>query len=101
MSGTGTSSGLQCCVICGRTLTDRSLHDDFERVVLAAIRSEHPEWVDTNGACDLCIRKYRMLLKQRRIRAGQKASRPTWLARLIRKFGESVLRSRKRSDEAA
>ena len=96
MSEMDTSSSLQCCVLCGRMLTDRSLHDDLERAILAAIRSEHPEWVDANGICELCIRKYRMLLEQRRRRvedAREKAGRPKWLARLIRRFRKCLLRS--------
>ena len=63
MSDTDTTPGLQCCVMCGRKLTDRSLHDSLEQAVLAPIRAEHPEWVDANRVCELCIRKYRMILE--------------------------------------
>ena len=67
------------------------MHDDLEHAVLGAIRAEHPEWVDANGICELCISKYRMILEQRRKRveeAREKSSQPTWLARLINKFSK-------------
>jgi len=35
---------MQCCLICGRTLTDREVHDALEEQVLKSIRDEHPEW---------------------------------------------------------
>lgn len=86
-------SGVQCCVVCGRMLTDRALHDALEQQVLAVIRSEHPEWVEANGACTLCIKKYRAILTQRARRAEEereKARRPRWPAALIYKFVKSL-----------
>ena len=67
--------GLQCCLLCGRVLTDRALHDRLEEPVLASIRAEHPEWTGTDGACVPCVRVYRKLLEERvtraeRVRAG-------------------------------
>ena len=41
-----TRPAFQCCLVCGRTLTDRALRDESEGRVLAAIRSEHPEWAE-------------------------------------------------------
>lgn len=32
--------GLQCCLLCGRTLTDRALHDGLEELIINAIRFE-------------------------------------------------------------
>ena len=86
-------SGVQCCVICGRMLTDRALHDALEQQVLAVIRAEHPEWVEANGACTLCIEKYRAILRERARRAEEereKASRPRWPVALIYKFRKSL-----------
>ena len=102
MSDTDTTPGLQCCVMCGRKLTDRSLHDSLEQAVLAAIRAEHPEWVDTNRVCELCIRKYRMILEHRRRRveeAREKASQPTWLACLIQRFRRQVHRNERHREQ--
>jgi hypothetical protein len=63
-----TSSALQCCLICGRTLTDRDSHDKLEESVLRTIRAEHPEWIEVNGACEACIFYYRKFLKERATR---------------------------------
>ena len=63
--------GLQCCLLCGRTLTDRALHDELEGRVLDAIRAEHPEWVGEGGACAPCTKHYRGILKSRASRAQQ------------------------------
>ncbi len=57
--------GWQCCLLCGRTLTDRALHDALEEPVLAAIRAEHPEWSSIDGACQPCVSHYRSLLRER------------------------------------
>lgn len=61
--------GLQCCLLCGRVLTDRALHDRLEEPVLASIRAEHPEWTGTDGACAPCVSVYRKLLEERMTRA--------------------------------
>ena len=42
--------GLQCCLLCGRTLTDRALHDRMEEPVINFIRKEHPKWASADGA---------------------------------------------------
>lgn len=57
--------GLQCCLLCGRTLTDRALHDRLEEPVINSIRKEHPEWASADGACAPCVNAYRKLLDDR------------------------------------
>lgn len=57
--------GLQCCLLCGRTLTDRALHDRLEEPVINSIRIEHPEWMSADGACAPCLSAYRKLLDAR------------------------------------
>lgn len=62
--------GLQCCLLCGRTLTDRALHDRLEEPVINAIRLEHPEWAGAgDGTCAPCLSAYRKLLEGRITRA--------------------------------
>lgn len=61
--------GLQCCLVCGRTLTDRALHDRMEEPALASIRTEHPEWWGENESCQPCVEEYRKLLAERLTRA--------------------------------
>ncbi len=56
---------MQCCLVCGRTLTNRAAHDALEERVLEAISSEHPEWMNEDGRCALCVTHYRALLKAR------------------------------------
>ncbi len=80
--------GLQCCLLCGRTLTDRALHDRLEESVLASIRAEHPEWSDGDGACQPCIQHYRKLLSERmgraeRLRAPARRRIPRWMVHLL------------------
>jgi hypothetical protein len=102
VSDTDTTPGLQFCVMCGRMLTDRSLHDSLEQAVLAPIRAEHPEWVDANRVCELCIRKYRMILEQRRRRveeAREKSSQPTRLACLIHRFRRQLHRNERHREQ--
>lgn len=86
--------GLQCCLLCGRTLTDRALHDRMEEPVIASIRAGHPEWWGENESCQPCVEEYRKLLASRLKRAealavsAPKSDRraPQWLSRL---FGRS------------
>jgi hypothetical protein len=61
--------GLQCCLLCGRTLTNRELHDAVEEQVIETIRSEHPEWTEENGTCKSCVVHYRDLINNRLSRA--------------------------------
>jgi len=80
--------GLQCCLLCGRTLTDRALHDRLEASVLASIRAEHPEWSDGDGACQPCIQHYRKFLSERmgragRLRAPARRRISRWMVRLL------------------
>ncbi len=91
-----TEIALQCCLISGRMLTDRMSHDNLEERVLAAIGSEHPEWVDESGKCEPCITEYRSHLKRRAIRLEEERERQSrkrrWLSGLI----EGVKRRRRR-----
>jgi hypothetical protein len=67
--------GLQCCLRCGRTLTNRALHDALEEPVLASIRAGRGG--DVNGAtgeCQPCIEEYRSLLNKRQKRAERPAA---------------------------
>lgn len=66
---TKSEAALQCCLTCGRTLTDREQHDALEASVLEGIRAEHPEWADAEGNCAPCVTHYRALLKARVVRA--------------------------------
>jgi hypothetical protein len=85
------AEGLQCCLLCGRTLTNRALHDALEEPVLESIRLEHPEWSQSNGTCQPCIEYYRHLLGERLTRAEnlraaeQKDKRllPVWINKLL------------------
>ncbi|MBA3323342.1 MAG: hypothetical protein H0T45_18125 [Pyrinomonadaceae bacterium] len=67
--------GLQCCLLCGRVLTDRALHDRLEEPVLASIRAEHPEWASADGDCAPCVSVYRKLLEERMTRAQRMRAR--------------------------
>jgi len=71
---------MQCCLICGHTLTDRKAHDALEEQVLKSIRDEHPEWTNGSGACEPCVGHYRQLLKERATREEKvlAASRRRW-----------------------
>lgn len=60
---------LQCCLLCGRTLTDRAAHDALEERVLEAIRAEHPDWESDDEACQPCVTHYRSLIKGRASRS--------------------------------
>ncbi len=96
MMETGAHSAIQCCIVCGRTLTDRALHDELEDQVLAAIRAEHPEWTDQNGVCEACVSYYRNLLQERatreeRLRVQSRPRWPGWLASLAGKLRAQFL----------
>ncbi|HEY0003637.1 MAG TPA: hypothetical protein VGB17_02415 [Pyrinomonadaceae bacterium] len=78
--------GLQCCLRCGRLLTDRALHDAIEEPVLASIRMAHPEWVGTDEVCQPCLKEYRDLLSERQSRSErlieeERQRRPSWMAK--------------------
>ncbi|MCA1616387.1 MAG: hypothetical protein LC800_20275 [Acidobacteria bacterium] len=90
MSETATRSAVQCCLVCGRTLTERALHDELEGRALAGIRSEHPEWAGEDGSCERCVAHYRKLLQERltreeRVRELSQPRWPEWLKRLARR----------------
>lgn len=61
--------GLQCCLRCGRMLTDRTLHDAFEEPVLASLRAGRGGVNGAAGECQPCIEEYRSLLNKRQTRA--------------------------------
>lgn len=80
--------GLQCCLLCGRTLTDRALHDRLEEPILASIQAEHPEWSDGDGTCLRCVQHYRKFLSERvaraeRLRAPVRRRTARWMVRLF------------------
>ncbi len=80
--------GLQCCLLCGRTLTDRALHDQLEESILASIQAEHPEWSDRDGACQPCVQHYRKFLRERmgraeRLQVPARRRIPRWMIRLL------------------
>jgi hypothetical protein len=82
--------GLQCCLLCGRVLTDRALHDRLEEPALASIRAEHPEWASLDGACAPCVDAYRKLLADRITRderLRRQAESRRWWVRMGRLFG--------------
>ncbi|RMG51917.1 MAG: hypothetical protein D6723_09720 [Acidobacteria bacterium] len=56
---------LQCCTICGRTISDRELHEALENHIIDAIGQEHPEWIESDGACSRCVEHYRSILAHR------------------------------------
>ena len=79
--------GLQCCLLCGRMLTDRALHDGLEEPIINAIRFEHPEWASGDETCAPCVSAYRELLDGRLKRAARlNAERVErgWRARISR-----------------
>ncbi len=82
--------GLQCCLRCGRTLTDRALHDSTEEAVLNSIRASRPEWVGASGECPPCVSEYRRLLGERQARAElpREDEAKAWMPALLsRAFG--------------
>lgn len=97
---TELTPGLQCCLRCGRVLTDRALHDSMEESMLYAIRARHPEWAleagragEAGGECQPCLSEYRRLLGDRQTRAeerlravaaaGPGAWMPSWVNRML------------------
>ncbi len=86
-------AGLQCCLLCGRTLTDRALHDRMEEPILASIRTAHPEWRGEDESCQPCVHEYRKLLAERLTRAEKLAALarerrvPQWFSRLLGRNG--------------
>jgi hypothetical protein len=87
--------GLQCCLRCGRMLTDRALHDALEEPVLASIRAERGGGGgadDVGGTCQPCLEEYRSLLHQRQVRAARpvEESRASRLPLVGRWLGKRV-----------
>lgn len=85
--------GLQCCLRCGRVLTNRGLHDALEEPVLASIRAGRPRTESSAEACPPCIEEYRNLLNERQSRSERlrqednNRSRLPWLSRWLGKRG--------------
>jgi hypothetical protein len=106
MTGVGvkqapTRLAMQCCLICGRTLTDRRVHDALEEQVLKSIGSEHPEWTNGSGACEPCIKHYRQLLDDRstreeRVLAGSRRRWPRFVVVLTQRL-QNLLRPGERN----
>ena len=68
--------GLQCCLRCGRVLTDRALHDALEEPVLASLRANHPELAGNAEECRPCLEEYRGLLGSRLARVAAQPRGP-------------------------
>ena len=88
VSNSDVPTGLQCCLFCGRLLTDRELHDSIEAPALAAFVSVHPELYSGDDACQPCFEEYRNLLEERktrseRIKAATASWVPGWLGRFV------------------
>ena len=51
------------CSICGATVRpeDAEVHILAEDWVIEQIRSAHPQWVESDGACPKCLELYRNL----------------------------------------
>ena len=49
------------CPLCNEE-TDE-FHYDAERYVLEVIKKDHPEWVESDGACEPCMDYYKSLDK--------------------------------------
>lgn len=47
------------CTLCEEEAAD--LYRITEKYVLDLIRSEHPEWIESNGACKKCVEYYKAL----------------------------------------
>ncbi len=47
------------CTLCGQEADE--LYLIAEKYVLDLIASEHPEWVDSDGACRKCVEYYNAL----------------------------------------
>ena len=47
------------CTLCGEEAED--LYTIAEKYVLDLIESEHPEWVESDGACRKCVEYYNAL----------------------------------------
>ena len=78
--------GLQCCLRCGRVLTDRALHDALEEPVLASLRASRPGAANPDAACQPCLEEYRNLLSDRQTRSAQprrteQGRKPFWMVR--------------------
>lgn len=89
--------GLQCCLRCGRLLTNRALHDAFEEPVLASIRAGRVggDAGRADGECQPCIEEYRDLLNKRQARAERpveesRGLRLPWVERWLGKRAATV-----------
>ncbi len=103
----GLAPGLQCCLRCGRVITNRELHDSIEEPALASIRRSHPEWAagTTGETCQPCLSEYRKLLSDRQTRSqssveatravsGAGEIAPNWFSALaVKLFGRTPKRS--------
>ena len=90
--------GLQCCLRCGRVLTNRILHDALEEPVLASIRAGHSGLESSAEACQPCIEEYRNLLNERQSRSERlleedNRSRLPWWSKWLGKRGVATTHS--------
>ncbi len=49
------------CNVCGDET--ETLQDIAEQYVLDLIKKDHPEWVESSGACSKCVEYYKSLSK--------------------------------------
>lgn len=85
--------GLQCCLRCGRTLTNRAVHDLTEEPLLNQILAEHPEWAAGGDAtCQSCVGELRRILNKRQTRAEQQRGAREEAAKQRRGWAEFVSR---------
>lgn len=51
------------CPICGDPVDEELmyLHFERERWLVKRIQAEHPEWVETDGACPKCIKAFKTM----------------------------------------
>ena len=74
-AGQELTPGLQCCLRCGRVLTDRALHDSFEEPALASLGVRRAAGsAARGGGCGECIEDYRSLLGERRERVAARGA---------------------------
>lgn len=56
------------CPICRRLISEERLdsHVRIEQTLIETIKKEHPDWVESNGACSQCVTHYRQQISRLR-----------------------------------
>ncbi len=47
---------MKACKLCGTEA--QRLNQELEDIVINMIKQEHPEWVESDGACQRCLEYY-------------------------------------------